>query len=40
MKAERDFHIVFVDEKNGTGDAEASAFQTVKYKGKKVEVKG
>ena len=40
MKETRDFHIVFVSAKSGTGDGEAATFQTVKYTGKKVEIKG
>lgn len=40
MEQSREFHVVFVSEKSGSGDAEATAFQTVKYSGKKVAVKG
>lgn len=40
MRETREFRIVFVSEKSGTGDAEAATFQTVKYKGKKLEIKG
>lgn len=39
MKESREFRIVFVSETNGTGDGEASTFQTVSYKGKKIEIK-
>lgn len=39
MKESREFRVVFVSEKSGSGDAEAATFQSVTYKGKKLEVK-
>jgi alpha-D-xyloside xylohydrolase len=39
MKPSREFHIVFVDEKSGIGDAPAAAFRTVNYKGQKLAIK-
>ncbi len=39
MKPSRDFHIVWVGKNAGTGDAPATSFQSVTYKGKKLTVK-
>jgi alpha-D-xyloside xylohydrolase len=40
MKPTREFHVVWVGENAGAGDAPATAFKTVVYKGKKLQIKG
>ena len=39
MKPTREFHVVFVSEKNGAGDAESVISQSVAYKGRTLTVK-